>query len=185
MRLIYVIAFLASACSNSEPGTSNGLTMVVGDSISIAYQPFIPNSVHNPGNGETSQKTADNIELWLGNNFYERITFNNGLWDAGYPIETHAETYRANLRKIADTIKQHTNNPLYILTTAARLDAPYQNSHIPVLNQIALEVMLERNIPVLDLYSASLGMGSYRVDVVHFNDAGAEIFAKLISEAYR
>ena len=62
--------------------------LIIGDSISIGYTPFVKELfqgraevVHNPGNAQHTGTGLENIDLWLGDGHWDVIHFNWSLWD--------------------------------------------------------------------------------------------------------
>jgi len=164
--------------------------LVIGDSISIGYTPYIQRQLprfdisHNTCNAMDTANGVRNIAKWVTQrNHWESITFNFGLWDAADWVETSNYDYRSNLIKIALMIKLYTDQPMYILTTEVLPGTPNRlNSRVIELNQIATEVMTELGIPVLDLYTYSQKLSALHVDPydVHFNERGSKLLAKRI-----
>jgi len=65
--------------------------LIIGDSISIGYTPFVKQMLggiagvyHNPGNGRYTGYGLEKIEEWLGDESWDVIHFNRGLWDLCY-----------------------------------------------------------------------------------------------------
>lgn len=201
MKLIILASILAClGCSRMKAETnpyvcyqsitpSNGKPsiLVIGDSISYGYLPYLQNSlinydiVHNPCNAFNSTITLMRVNEWLSARpKWGAVTWNNGLWDIAAWSYVDGDDYRRNLTEIAKKIKQHTDHPLFVLTTYVPPGAEgRQTSAVPPRNQIAIQVMQSEGIPVVDLYSLSLGMDSYRLDPknVHYASAGYSILA--------
>src|SRR6056297_3341728 len=65
--------------------------LIIGDSISIGYTPFVQEDlknvvevVHNPGNAQHTGTGLEKIKEWIGNEEWDIIQFNWGLWDLCY-----------------------------------------------------------------------------------------------------
>ena len=179
--------------------------LIIGDSISIGYTPFVAKAlkekaivIHNKGNAGDTRNGINNIEAWIGDTKWDVIHFNFGLHDLCYraldanPPRTldkvngtrsvELEDYRKNLEKIIVTLKK-TNAKLIFATT----------SHVPPkekgrfagdekrYNKVAIEVMKKHNIQINPLYETSLkvhplhGRGE---DDVHYTKLGSEILSK-------
>ena len=114
--------------------------LIVGDSISIGYTPFVQESLrdkaivtHNPGNAQHTGKGVKNIEKWIDGQNWDIIQFNWGLWDLCYrhpdskvqgkrdkingEITFSLEEYKSNLEEIIKKIKQKSNAKLIFVTT--------------------------------------------------------------------
>ena len=114
--------------------------LIIGDSISIGYTPFVKEGLsskfdvfHNPGNAQHTGTGLENISKWIGNQDYDIIQFNWGLWDLCYrhPESKHQgnrdkvngkvtysiEEYKANLDTIIKILKTKTKAKLVFVTT--------------------------------------------------------------------
>lgn len=65
--------------------------LIIGDSISIGYTPFVQKALEgkaevfrNPGNAQHTGKGLVKLEKWIGEEKWEVIHFNWGLWDLCY-----------------------------------------------------------------------------------------------------
>lgn len=168
--------------------------LVQGDSISMGYTPYLSlpgyDFLHNLCNGMHSSHAVQRMNVWHAQrpNWYA-IVFNHGIWDAALSINTPHAKYRANLHYIAQAIKLKTQRPLFVLTTeilpgTANMD----DSRVQALNLIALEVMAEEGVPVLDLHSVSQTIRSEHVDPIncHYTEAGsATLGAAIMAELDR
>jgi hypothetical protein len=202
--LVILLCFL-TACSGKNDAPYNACTLdqtlqpsngkptvlIIGDSISLGYTPFIQQSldnnydvIHNPCNAENSTWTLANIDVWLaGRTNFESITWNNGLWDNSDFAYVDDNTYVANLHAIAIKIKAKTNKPLFILTTQVLPNTPdWIGVDTQHKNTLALTVMNQENIPVLDLYTVSTTIPQYHITPtnVHYTDQGYQTFANSI-----
>lgn len=84
--LLFVVVITAIAFSKKKQKV-----LIVGDSISIGYTPFVKESlkevaevVHNPGNAKHTGNGLKHIEDWIGDEQWDIIHFNWGLWDLCY-----------------------------------------------------------------------------------------------------
>ena len=62
--------------------------LIIGDSISIGYTPFVKNKLsdvadvfHNRGNAQDTGKGKKMLSSWLGETKWDVIVFYFGLWD--------------------------------------------------------------------------------------------------------
>src|SRR5680860_1314492 len=81
MALISLTAFI----------TSQPKVLIIGDSISIGYTPYVKKHFsgeaivqHNPGNAQHTGTGLQKIDEWLGDEKWDIIQFNWGLWDLCY-----------------------------------------------------------------------------------------------------
>ena len=79
--------------------------LIVGDSISLGYTPFVQKNLkniadvsHNQGNARDTGTGLENIEAWIANNKWDIIQFNWGLWDLSYINPNSKEQF--NMDKI-------------------------------------------------------------------------------------
>lgn len=182
--------------------------LIIGDSISIGYTPFVKEGLlskfdvfHNPGNAQHTETGLENISKWIGNNDWDIIQFNWGLWDLCYrnpesknfgnrdkvngKITFSIEEYKSNLDSIITILKTKTKAKLvFVFTTYVPENevGRFRNDAIKY-NEAAKEIMKKNNIPINDIYAKSIGihkqfgLGS---DNVHYKPEGYKQLSKLI-----
>jgi len=169
--------------------------LVIGDSISIGYTPFIKSEfseydvMHTPCNSRWSSNGVRRIDDWLAMRpHWKAITFNHGLWDLQRENGTSLIEYEANLRIIASKIKAVTLNPVFIMTTGIPVNADGKFCRECELDYqaVALQVMTDEGIPVVDLYTLSNSILEYHTNNelqndVHFNSIGYSILGDEIN----
>lgn len=153
----------------------NRNVLIVGDSISIGYTPFLKDSLerqgicveHNRGNGGSTIRGRDNIESWIANRQWDVIVFNFGLhdmvhkdaqnkYDVNGKVSVTPDEYRRNLKLIVAKLRETTANLIFVTTTMVPENASGRKVEDPaVYNKVALEVMKENGVTVVDLYTAS------------------------------
>eukprot|EP00051_Salpingoeca_urceolata_P023175 m.389974 g.389974 ORF g.389974 m.389974 type:complete len:283 (-) comp20074_c1_seq2:399-1247(-) len=152
--------------ANISSSTKN--VLIIGDSVSVGYTPFVranlsglANVQHGPDNasGGNADGTAYGVQCI---NYFLRtpklepvawdvVTFNFGLHDGG----TDDADYEARLLSIAKQIKASvppTAKPIYFLTTPFLCTAA-SDAVIVRQNAIAKQIMVSLDIPVLDLHT--------------------------------
>lgn len=175
--------------------------LIIGDSISIGYMPFIQkglvgvNVEHNEGNGGSTIRGVQSIEKWIGAREWNVIMFNFGLHDMVYKdssnkydalngkVSVSLEDYRKNLQKIVDKLKETTANLVFINTTTVPENASGRKVEDPEqYNKIAKEVMKKNGIEVLDLYKTSLAVHpqNSKQGNVHYTEDGYSLLAQPI-----
>jgi hypothetical protein len=84
--ILLIVLFFLTGFSRPE-----SKVLIIGDSISIGYFPFVKEALsdvavlrHNPGNAEYTGYGLENIKQWIGNEKWDVIQFNWGLWDLAY-----------------------------------------------------------------------------------------------------
>ena len=182
--------------------------LIIGDSISIGYTPFVKEALssrcdvfHNPGNAQHTGTGLENISKWIGNNDWDIIQFNWGLWDLCYrnpdsknqgnrdkingKITFSIEEYKSNLDSIIKILKTKTSAKLVFVTTTyvpENEEGRFKKDALRY-NKAAKEVMKKNDIPINDIYAKSIaihkkfGLGS---DDVHYTSEGYEELSKLI-----
>jgi len=182
--------------------------LIIGDSISIGYTPFVKASLadkfdvfHNRGNAQNTGTGLDSISQWIGKNEYDIIQFNWGLWDLCYrnpdsknqgnrdkingKITFSIDEYKANLDSIIKILKTKTKAKLVFVTTTyvpKNEEGRFQKDAIRY-NEAAKEIMKKNNIPINDIYAKSIDIHKqYGLgsDNVHYKPEGYKELSKLI-----
>src|SRR6476659_1934499 len=115
--------------------------LIIGDSISIGYTPFVKKNladqaivIHNRGNAKYTQNGLDSLDAWLGDEHFDVIQFNWGLWDLCYrnpkenldpkyrdkikgEVSTTKEEYQANLEAIVTRLEKTHAKLIFVTTT--------------------------------------------------------------------
>lgn len=176
--------------------------LIIGDSISIGYTPFVKKNLqekaivmHNTGNAKFTKNGIENLDSWLGDTKWDIIQFNWGLWDLCYrypensmdrnkikgKVTTTKENYKANIEALVKRLEQ-THAKLIFVTTS------YVPEHEPgrflkdasAYNAIAKQIMQKHGIMVNDIYKLSkkvhqkYGLGD---DNVHYKAEGYQQLA--------
>ena len=191
----------------------NPKILIIGDSISIGYTPFVQKQLrgradvyHNPGNAEHTGTGIENIEKWVGDQQWDIIQFNWGLWDLCYRHPnskvygqrdkvngklTHTvEEYATNLDSIICQIKAKSKAKLIFVTTTYVPDKEAGRFEQDVFryNEAAKTIMKKHDILVNDIYKQSIaihkkhGIGA---DDVHYSKRGYKKLAHLITDFLR
>lgn len=178
--------------------------LVIGDSISIGYTPFLEKSLapdilvtHNPGNGGSTVRGVQSVEKWLDNRQWDVILFNFGLHDLVYKdsankydvvngkVSVSLEEYRRNLETIVGILRETTAKLYFVTTTTVPQNSAGRKVEDPSkYNAVAQEVMKKNGIEVIDLYSASLTIHpqNSKPGNVHYTPEGYELLASYISK---
>jgi len=173
--------------------------LLIGDSISIGYFRYVRKAlsdratvIHNPGNAQHTGTGLKKIEKWLGDEHWDIIHFNWGLWDLCYrhpdaivygnrdkangTVTFTPEEYSANLDSLV-RILQATGAKLIFATTTyvPTQEAGRFHGDDVRYNEAALKVMEKYGVAVNDLHPfsqsvhAKLGRGE---DDVHYKRRG-------------
>jgi len=184
--------------------------LIIGDSISIGYTPYVKKGLantaevfHNPGNAQHTGTGLKKIDEWLGEEKWDIIQFNWGLWDLCYrhsdskvqgnrdkengKITYTIDEYSANLDSIVTMLQSKTEARLIFVTTSyvPKNEAGRYNSDAIKYNDAAKKIMNKHSIIVNDIYDQSIpihqkfGKG---LDDVHYSKQGYKELGKLVAD---
>ena len=156
--------------------------LILGDSISIGYTPFVKESLkgkanvfrpmQDNGKAENCQGTTNgvkNIDRWIGDTKWDVIHFNFGLHDIKHvdpetgqnsknpehPHQADLKQYKKNMKEIVKKLKS-TGAKLIFATTTPYPDevtGPLRTPGMPEkYNKAALKIMKSNKIEINDLY---------------------------------
>ncbi len=157
--------------------------LIIGDSISIGYTPFVrqllktkanvfrpmlKNGKHE--NCEGTTKGVKNIDRWLGNTKWDVIHFNFGLHDIkhvdpvtrensnnpNHPLQANLNQYKENLKEIVGKLNITGAKLIFATTTPYpdELSGPLRDPGMPKkYNKVAENIMNKNNIAINDLYN--------------------------------
>ncbi len=178
---------------SNESLVKNSKVLIIGDSISLGYTPYVQGALvgqykveHSPDNSRNSTNTLENLDSWLAEmGQYEIITWNNGMWDCKnfgaepQDLKTTPEQYESNLIAIAQKLKATGSRIIFFTTTYipdpqdGLLDKGYENQ----LNEIAKRVLPPLGVTVYDLGALSLTMPptmrEWGGKDIHYNPQGS------------
>lgn len=205
VSILISAVFILTAFTEKKPKI-----LIIGDSISIGYTPFVKKHfaeraivLHNPGNAQHTGTGLEKVREWVGNEDWDIIQFNWGLWDLCYrnpesenqgnrdkfngKITFSVADYEANLDSLVMTMKKASKAKLIFVTTTCvpENEAGRFADDVVKYNKAAIRVMKKHGIPVNDIYKASipihkkLGLGD---DNVHYTPEGYEQLGMLISD---
>lgn len=204
LALVIVSLILLNGCNPKEQNV-----LVIGDSISIGYFPFVKESMndkvnilHNPGNAQHTGTGLQKLDEWLGETDWDLITFNWGLWDLCYrhtdsnlygyrdkingTVTYSPEKYAANLELIIARLKPRSKELLFITTSYV---PPGEGGRIEgddiIYNMAAITVMEKHGIKYLDINQISKEIHKDHKSGdgdVHFTKEGYILLAKPIIE---
>ncbi|GAB5552264.1 MAG: SGNH/GDSL hydrolase family protein [Saprospiraceae bacterium] len=205
LLLVSLLLTTLATCNKSKPKI-----LIIGDSISIGYTPFVKENLieraevyHNPGNAQHTGTGVNKIEEWLGDQDWDIIQFNWGLWDLCYrhpdskvqgnrdkvngAITYQVEDYAANLDSIVILLKQNTEAKLiFVSTTYVPAEEAGRFVEDPIrYNIVAKKIMEKHSIDINDIYEESknihqaFGKGP---DDVHYSKAGYEKLGLVITQ---
>jgi hypothetical protein len=168
--------FVFSAFNNNLPNV-----LILGDSISIGYTPFVKDLLkynanvfrpmldnEKPENCAGTTKGIENIDRWIGDTKWDVIHFNFGLHDIkhvdpvtgknsnnpNHPQQADLKNYRKNMKAIVEKLKA-TGAKLIFATTTPYPDevgGPLRKPGMPKkYNQTAIKIMNLNGIAINNL----------------------------------
>lgn len=203
--IFILLAILVLGCDR-EPEK----VLIIGDSISIGYTPHVQEAlsgkytvVHNEGNAGHTGMGLENIHDWLGEEKWDIILFNWGLWDLCYrhpdsklygnrdkingTLTFSPEEYGQNLDSLARILKRTGARLSFVTTTCV---PEYEGGRIQgdeyVYNSVARAIMFEHGIQVTDLNKYSYGIHAESGkgdDDVHYTVEGYKELSEVIVSA--
>lgn len=184
--------------------------LIIGDSISIGYTPFVKEELvnraevfHNPGNAQHTGTGLKKINEWIGKEKWDIIQFNWGLWDLCYrhsdskvqgnrdkesgKITFTVDEYAANLDSLVTMLQRITEAKLIFVTTSyvPENEAGRYSSDAIKYNDAAKKIMNKHSIPVNDIYDQSMSIHQKfgkGSDDVHYSSQGYEELGKLVAD---
>ena len=209
-RLFVTFIFLAAILLSVSCKKKTPKILIIGDSISIGYTPFVKAYFydkaivsHNPGNAQHTGTGLLKIEEWLEHENWDIVQFNWGLWDLCYrhpdskeyghrdkingKLEFSVAEYASNLDSIVSIIKEKTNAKLIFVTTTyvPENEPGRHSSDVQKYNDAAKFIMKKHHVIVNDIYKPSIAIhkifGLGSKDV-HYTKEGYEKLSKLIIE---
>ena len=165
------------------PGKKLPRVLIIGDSISIGYFPFVKELMNGKaevtrpfkedGNSENCQGTSNgvtNIHRWIGATEWDIIHFNFGLHDMKHvdpvtrensnnpehPLQADLKQYRHNLQVIVKALKGTGAKLIFATTTPYpdEVSGPLRDPGMPEkYNKVAKKIMKKNGITVNDLFT--------------------------------
>jgi len=175
--------------------------LIIGDSISIGYTPRVRKllrgkaNVHRPKtNCRWSAFGDENILKWIGDEKWDLIHFNFGLWDwYGWKQDKKAtpQSYAKSLEGIVNKLRPSGAKLVFAMTTPPcigpekKVQFMVSDEQAEEFNRSAQAVMKKHGVVINDLYSA-IGQGRAKYQLgendVHYNDAGRDLLAAQVSK---
>lgn len=189
--------------------------LILGDSISIGYTPFVKELladkafIYRPlladGKDENCAGTTHGltrIDAWIGEESWDLVHFNFGLHDLKQvdpltgensknpddPQQAPLKQYKKNLLRIVKKLEATKAKLIFATTTpypditTGPLRKPGQAA---LYNEVALQIMHKRNIPIDDLHAYVLPQMAalQRPENVHFTEYGSRQLAAQVASA--
>ena len=205
---LYIVILLLAVSVFSGFNNDKPKILIIGDSISIGYTPFVKDNLngtviveHNPGNAQHTGTGLKEVEAWIGDTDWDIIQFNWGLWDLCYrhpdskvygnrdkkhgKPDVSIEVYASNLDSLVTIMKEKTSAKLiFVTTTYVPKDEPGRiESDAIKYNETAKAIMKKHGILVNEIYEPSIEIhNTYGMGSrdVHYKKEGYEKLSKLI-----
>lgn len=182
--------------------------LLIGDSICSGYEKDVrallegkAEVIKNTGNAEYTGNGINQIDSWLGDEKWDVIHFNWGLWDMYgwryHAVDRSPAQYEQRLEKLVSRLKK-TGAKLIWATTTPACPAPEKTMRerfqkevqiAPELQreyaEAALRVMRKQGVTVNDLYALMLpDLKQYQIaeDNVHYIKAGSRKQAEQVAQ---
>ena len=184
--------------------------LIIGDSISIGYTPFVVQALkgkavvkHNKGNAQHTGTGLGKLDQWLGDTDWDVIHFNWGLWDLCY---RHPDSKSQGKRDkvngtVTSTLEQYEKNLDELVTRLEKTKAKLIWAHTSVVpenedgrfvgddekyNEVAAKVMKKHGVVINDLHALSKSFPSEYFEKpgdVHYKADGYKKLAKQVTDA--
>lgn len=184
--LILMLAVTLGRAAEDEPMRARDLpkVLIIGDSISIGYTPFVNEMLkgeaaitHNRGNAQHTAFALTNLNAWIGKTKWEVIHFNWGLHDLCYKnpqsknpqsknpnqrdkvngrILVPIDQYERNLETLVERLRQTGAKLIWASTTLVPEgeDGRFVGDDLKY-NAVAERVMKKHGISINDLHGLS------------------------------
>lgn len=173
--------------------------LLIGDSISIGYTPFVRTAlkgvanVHRiPENGGPTVRGVQQLSSWLGTGHWDVIHFNWGLHDLKRDekdtVQVPIADYEENLRTLVAKLKATGAKLVFATTTPVPgRTSNRREEDVLAYNAVALRVMKELGVPVNDLHTlAQPRLSEIQLpNNVHYTPKGYEVLSVPVTAAIR
>lgn len=205
---------MISSVAGAPPDAPAGLprVLIIGDSISIGYTPFLAKLLkekavvkHHRGNARHTGTGLKKLDAWIGTEKWEVIHFNWGLWDICYrhpaskvqgrrdkvrgTLTTTPERYEKNLDQLVARLKKTGATLVWASTTVVPgKEAGRKVGDAKKYNDIAGKIMKKYRVPTNDLHALTKTFPPSlftRPGNVHFTKAGYRKIAEKTAQVIR
>lgn len=180
MRFLLILSLLFfSACAKPDNGSNKKNILLIGDSISRGYAPFLKAelteyNIYRPEeNCRGTTFTIENIDKWLAQFPHDIIIWNNGNWNMSTQAHLNSNTsdavYMKELKQIEEKLLSTGAKVFFVETTdSIPGDTGFQYQRELNFNQIAHDVL---KVDIIPLW----GIGSNNhvaSNDIHYNSTG-------------
>lgn len=202
--LLFIVFVLIAFKAEELPNV-----LIIGDSISIGYTPFVKkalegkaNVIHNKGNAQHTGTGLIKLDEWLGETEWDVIHFNWGLWDLCYRSEQSEvygnrdkvngtvtftpEEYGENLEKLVMRLEETKATLIFAtISYVPKGEAGRFFGDDKRYNKVAVRIMKKHNIKINKLNAVSRRIHKNHKKAegdVHFTSEGYELLAKQVTK---
>jgi hypothetical protein len=210
--LIALTSMFATGSENAQLQKPLPHVLIIGDSISIGYTPYVAEILkdeaivsHHKGNARHTGTGMKMLDQWVGTTKWDVIHFNWGLHDLCYrdpdssardnrdkirgTISTNLEQYERNLDQLVQRLKKNGATLIWAQTTVV----PEGETGRFVgddrkYNEVAARVMKKYDIMIDDLYTLTEGFSPdlfVKSGDVHYTNDGYRKIAAQVAEKIR
>jgi hypothetical protein len=205
LLIITILVISLASCIHDKPRI-----LIIGDSISIGYSPYVKKNLankadifHNLGNAQHTGTGLEKIDEWIGDGKWDIVQFNWGLWDLCYrhpdskvqgsrdkkngKITYTIDEYASNLDSIVTILQTKTEAKLIFVTTTYVPEneaGRFKNDAIRY-NDAAKKIMRKHSVIVNDIYEPSIPIHQKfgkGLDDVHYSNQGYEKLSELVTK---
>ena len=177
--------------------------LLIGNSISIGYTPFVVKALNNvcniyrvPINAGSTITGLNKLDEWLGDENWDVIHFNFGLHDLKYLKDNQLnlkegtqvlspKAYGENLEQLVLQLKQKTKAKIIFANTTLipKGAGGRKPGDDAIYNKVAEKIMTKYNIPIDDHYTLTKNNPKFQKKKnVHFKPAGSQKLGKQVAE---
>jgi hypothetical protein len=160
--------------------------LYLGDSIRLGCEKHMHCESPGDENCASTRHMLAGLDRWVGVHRWPVVIFNCGLHDVDLTYRVSVNEYEENLRKIVARLRAHADRLYFCTTTPGNAADPQGRTDdlVRAYNATAVKVMIECNVPVVDLYSLAVRHPEWkRSDGIHYTDEGYRALATKITES--
>ena len=208
----YCILFILIISTGLLPAADKPKVLIIGDSISIGYTPYVVKKLKEEadvkrikGNAQHTGTGLKKIDSWLGNEKWDVIHFNWGLWDLCYrhskskvqgnrdkvngKITTPLPQYEKNLEQLVIRLKKTGAKLIWAHTSKVPPEeAGRHEGDDKKYNDVATKIMNKHGVMINDLLTLSSSFDKSlftKAGDVHYKKPGYEKLADQVVEHIR
>ena len=179
--LMSIVSLSSSFAKESSEEKDLPKVLIIGDSISIGYTPYVKQMlkgkavvIHHKGNAQHTSTGLKKLDDWLGDTKWDVIHFNWGLWDLCYrhpkskvqgkrdktngKVTTTLEQYEKNLEQLVARLKKTNAKLIWAHTTVVPdKEAGRIVGDDKKYNDVATKIMKKHGATINDLHSLTKG----------------------------